>query len=129
MGKMMNPLVKRPLLWSIYGHYKWEMVNLVGLSLGSILVDTASSLFIMVVADFLTHPENFEYWKGFVLLFYLAIIKFVQAILNSQQRIQTALFATHLRAGMCTVVYRKTLRTATSEFNLGEVTNLMQVDI
>lgn len=125
----MNPLVKRPLLWSIWGTYKWEMMNLVGLSLGGIIADMMSSLFIMVVADFLTQPEKFAYWKGFVLLFYLAIIKLVQAVFTSQQRIQTSLFSVHLRAGMCTNVYRKCLRTATSEFNLGEVTNLMQVDI
>jgi hypothetical protein len=40
------------------------------------MVDMLSSLFISVIATFIT-DESIDYWKGFVLLFYLAAVKLV----------------------------------------------------
>jgi hypothetical protein len=36
---------------------------------------------------------------------------------------------TKLKGALATAIYKKTLRTATTEFSMGEITNLMQVDI
>jgi hypothetical protein len=65
---------KRPLFRAVVSRFKGEMFGLAMVSLMSIFADMSASLFITVISRFLI-DDSIAYWKGFVLLFYLVILK------------------------------------------------------
>jgi hypothetical protein len=75
-AKLVSATSRRPLFWAIVSHFRWDMLTLIFLSLTSIIADMISSTFIALIATFLM-DTSIDYWKGFVLLIYLAGIKMI----------------------------------------------------
>jgi ABC-type multidrug transport system fused ATPase/permease subunit len=100
-------------------------------------MDYVGSFFILAVSNYLASDEPI--WRGYALVGYLMLFKFVQAVCNTQYRFQMLTFSLHLKAALSTQIYEKSLKATTrtskasgessEKASYAQITNLMQVDL
>ena len=126
---------KKALFKAVAWRFKGEVVFMCLVGLVAMVTEYSTSIFIKFLEDFLMSSSPL--WKGFALVTYMILIKFVQAIADNQLKFHSAVLGAHIKAGLGSVIYRKSLYispNAVSEndsekFSYGQVVNLMQVDL
>lgn len=118
--------------------YRTALVDIILLTLvGAIatLMDFTGALFIKVITEFLSDKDE-PMWKGYSLVFYMVLCKILQAVTNNHYRFHVSLLGVHLKSGLSSHIFDKTLRVAPSvlnstdsNFTYAKVINLMQVDL
>jgi len=128
---------KRALLKAVYHRFGPEILTLAFIGSLATLMDFSGAVFIKLIEGFLIGDE--PYWRGFAIVAYMMVAKFLQAIGNNQYRFNVSLLGAHLKAGISSNIFEKSLRispnqissteTDSAQFTYAQVVNLMQVDL
>jgi ABC-type multidrug transport system fused ATPase/permease subunit len=101
--------------------------------------DYTGAVFILLLEGFLA--SDLPMWRGVALVVYMLLCKFLQAVFFSQYRFGGGILSFHLRSGIGSAIYNKSLRVSSAsvassqqpgseaKFTYAQVTNLMQVDL
>lgn len=124
----------KALLKAVYLRFFNEIMILVFVGLVANLMDFSGALFIKVVENYLESDEPI--WRGYAIVFYMLFSKLIQAVANNHYRFMTSLLSLHIKAGLSSHIYEKTLTVSpsvlnsnSSEFSYAQIVNLMQVDL
>lgn len=125
---------KRALLRAVYIRFKWEIVALIVVGFMANLMDFSGAIFIKIVENYLESDDPL--WRGYAIVFYMLLSKLVQAVANNHYRFMTGLLSLHIKAGLSSHIFDKTLtispsilNSSGSEFSYAQIVNLMQVDL
>jgi ATP-binding cassette subfamily C (CFTR/MRP) protein 1 len=124
----------KALLKAVYSRFSGEIFGLVIIGLIANLMDFGGALFIKVVENYLESDEPI--WRGYAIVFYMLLSKLIQAVANNHYRFLTSLLSVHIKAGLSSHIYEKTLtvspsvlNSSSSDFSYAKIVNLMQVDL
>lgn len=129
---------KRALLKAMYTRFLYEIIGLGIVGLAATLMDFSGAIFIKLLEAYLEGDQ--PYWRGFALVSYMLLSKVIQAIANNQYRFNVSLLGAHIKSGLSSCIFEKSLsispqllssgeKKGSANFTYAQIVNLMQVDL